>query len=1732
MKRILFLLCLFFLTAFTYAGNGFTVADVFTDHMVLQRNAEVKIWGEAADGLQVQVRLNGKTGNAKAVKGKWLVTLQTGEAGGPYELEIIGGNDKVCFKDVFIGDVWLAGGQSNMEFALRRVKNAQVEINSADYPLIRYYKVPRKFYPEHNVAKANWSICSPQSAPEFAAIAYYFARNIHKELHIPIGIIQVPVGGTTVEAWSSRGLLMSDADFRPIVQYYDSIANSYKPGEYEQVYERFTNSLAEYNALSAEQKKYIEKPAEPMGKWNFRRPIGLSENMLSTVTPYTLKGFIFYQGESNTARGAQYRKLFPAMIKEWRASWGQGDIPFLFIQLPKFETKTRRWNELREAQYLTSLQVKNTAMAVAFDQGNPKDIHPTVKDTVGWRLSQLALGKVYGKKIVCQGPEFKKMEKQGDGSLLLSFDNVGTGLVAKDGASSLLGFTIAGKDGKFHLAEAVIVNGRQIQVRSNKVKDPVDVRYLWLNSADINFFNREGFPALPFRTDKYRLETEGVCVNPDPIIPKLDLYLFIGQSNMAGRGYITDNYKSSLKNVYLLTPTGSMEPARNPLNKYSTVRKSLKMQGVGPAYSFAKSMTEKTGHPIGLVVNARGGSSINSWLKGAEDDYYGEALARVRQAMKFGMLKGIIWHQGESDSREPQVYMEKLQKLVADLRNDLGNDKLPFIVGEIAEWRANGTSGAFNEMLRTVPAHIPYSACVSSQELIPLINENDPHFSADSQIILGRRYAAAAYKACYTSSTQADNGNIALHKPVTASSQQKEFPASNVTDGIITRTSAWMSGKSARPPHMLDINLQKYYDVDRIVIYTGIPEAERTVGEQGQAPGFWSMKNFKIQYWDDANWTDLPNTECTENRLDKLEFTFSPHLTTFQIRLVSTDGEPIRINEFEVYGKEKNNMPVPVTTGETVKRANISQERDIQITVTKDVMGKSMKYVGYNQGYYMPGSNISGWLEYSNANALRVWTSISDYVPVEAVLNDKELTTLSGFEAYKSELRSNPEGNRFINWQSILHECRKEQYSTNSMVFEYALKELKRLDIDVILQMNTTDFDGTWSNKWKQWQRFYALAFYAAKTGDVTMFAMHNEPNHRHAGPMKITQYVDAMKIVSDAVRCAVQDVNRLYGKHLESRFVSPVTAGSNANWWAEVVKSLRIDYRGLPLDRDLMDIFSTHSYNLPAAGYASKVSDIRNIIVENHPLKQPLPIVYTETGRWMNAYLIDKHESMDSPSLFTEWAGEYTNNTLNGGYGMWAFKFANTTSGTYPRGIKSGHHFIWQGKRIVEDAYRNVALGKPATAKEITDGDKTDASIWVSPDTDKEKYLEINLGKSHSLGGAVVYTGSEYGIYTGPDRVKNFRLQYWNGNDWADIKETIEENARYVQSFFIFNAPVNTSKVRFVATDKGSIKVREIKLFDAESMKNIPISYDVSGIQRTGEVVRLFAKGFKDERPLLNTVKSIADNDVDAITSFSPSEMRYYVWLVQRKPSANDITLDIKSLNLPVGTKVFAEEVSANTYGEVTWVKEVSEAGKLSFELPSQSVMLLTIPIETKSVENTLVAVADAVVKSGNNKDRNFGKAKTMKVEMNASNANHNQVSYIKFDISKVNKPDMNAALLKVYGYSSAKSPYRFHVYALDNSGWNEDTLSWNNAPNLEKEQARITDVGNTAHVAGEVVVNENASYHQLDVTSLIYKCKQPEITFVLIRELRQLGDDGDNNKSCSFETKESVNAPVLSIW
>ncbi|MEJ7821344.1 MAG: discoidin domain-containing protein, partial [Chitinophagaceae bacterium] len=704
--------------------------------------------------------------------------------------------------------------------------------------------------------------------------------------------------------------------------------------------------------------------------------------------------------------------------------------------------------------------------------------------------------------------------------------------------------------------------------------------------------------------------------------------------------------------------------------------------------------------------------------------------------------------------------------------------------------------------------------------------------------------------------------NIARNKPVTATSEDPKNLSAKAVDGVISRSSKWLASTN-KAPHIFEIDLLQYYTINEIRVHSGIMDSEKKADEMAQAAGFWSVKNFKLQYWDDSNWSDFPQSEVHENRLTTVTFKYSPAITTFKLRLVCEDGEPISIMEIEAFGTETPNMPAPPRTSSAIKVQQASTApQQATITVTNKQVGKSMKYVGYNQGYYFPGSNISGWLEYSNVNSLRVWTTMNSFVPQSAVQVDKNISTVEEFDKRKNELRSSPENNKYIKWDALTPLYDKpDSSSTNAMVFNYALTELKRLGVDVILQTGSQDFEDTWENKWKQWQRHYALAYYAARKGDVSMFAMQNEPNHRNSGPMKLDQWIMGMQIVSDAIHSAVEDVNKKYNKTLTPKFVGPVTAGNNPEWWAAVAKNIRTDYHGKKVDKDLLEIFSTHSYNSPAVGYESRIENIRKIIVDNHPAKEPLPIVYTEIGRWMNAYLIDKEETMDSPSLFTEWAGIYANNMKNGGYGMWAFKFANTSSGPYERGIKSGHHFIWQGKRIVEDAYNNLALGKTVKTSAskslgnvVTDGNKTDASAWIADSSTAEKWIEIDFGANRELGSAVVYTGSASGVYTAPDRIKNFNLQYFTNGTWKEIPGAAEKDNKYAQVFFEFKQPVTTSKVRFVSADKGSLKVREIKLFGKDDGPAKEANYNVSGIQRTGEVVRLFAKGFKNERPLFET--------------------------------------------------------------------------------------------------------------------------------------------------------------------------------------------------------------------------------------------------------------------------------------
>ncbi len=983
--------------------------------------------------------------------------------------------------------------------------------------------------------------------------------------------------------------------------------------------------------------------------------------------------------------------------------------------------------------------------------------------------------------------------------------------------------------------------------------------------------------------------------------------------------------------------------------------------------------------------------------------------------------------------------------------------------------------------------------------------------------------------------------NITINKPVTVTSEDPSNPAKNATDGKITRTSKWAAA-TGTAPHILEIDLLKYYTISELRIHSGIMDAEKRPDEMAQAAGFWSVKNFKMQYWDDANWSDFPASEVHENRLTTVIFRYNPAITTFRIRLVSDDGEPVSIMEIEAFGAEAANMPAPPKIISDISIPQLStQPRNVTIHVTKNVVGKSLKYVGYNQGYYFPGSNVSGWLEYSNVNSVRVWTSMNAFVPQTAVQVDTAISSVEDFDKRKNELRASPENNKYIKWKELTPLYAKpDSSSTNAMVFNYALSELKRLGIDVILQTGSNDFDSTWVNKWKQWQRHYALAYYAAKQGDVSMFAMQNEPNHRNSGPMKLDQWITGMQIVSDAVHSAIEDVNKKYGKRLAAKFVGPVTAGNNPEWWAGVSKAIRTDYHGKPADKDLMEIFSTHSYNSPAAGYESRIENIRKIITGNHPAGRELPVVYTEIGRWMNAYLIDKEETMDSPSLFTEWAGIYANNMKNGGYGMWAFKFANTASGPYPRGIKSGHHYIWQGKRIVEDAYKNIALHKPVTASNskspattITDGDKSDASAWIADSASSEKWVEIDLGASHELASAVIYTGSSYGVYTSPDRIKNFQLQYLEGRQWVNIPGAAEKDGKYAQVFIEFTRPVTTSKIRFFSTDKGMIKIREIKLFAKGDGPSDKPDYNVSGIQRTGEVVRLFAKGFKEERNLLKTTSSVDDPGLDRYTSYDEKSGNYHMWLVQRGLFDYHATINLASINIAAGTPVTAETVDKEYYGEVTQLINIPANKTFNLTIKPQSVVLLTIPANSPLIKTTLIASGDATVSGGKKASRNDGNQKQLSVQLDAEKPEHNKVAYIHFDLSKTDIAKAQKIIIGVHGHAGkGNQPYRLHIYAIPSTGFNQQKITWANAPQLDKEEALVTGVGQLAYVAGELAFDTEKKYHHLDITGLVKKHGAKAISFVLVRETRQLGDDEDKGRRVVISSSESGNQPKLEVW
>jgi sialate O-acetylesterase len=636
-NKIITALCLFFLITQILCAQV-RLPRLIRDSMILQRDSRINIWGWASKGEKIIIKFNGKNFKTTAsAEGKWLLQLPATKAGGPYTMNIDASNHLVI-RNILIGDVWLCSGQSNMvhQMKLHSVRYA-TEIASANYSEIRHFWIPTMTDlkgPHDDLPTGYWKSANSRDVLEFSAVAYFFAKKIYDNYHIPIGLINASVGGTLIEAWTSEEGLkefpnidstvqknkdtsyinsitkkashsndQSQPDLGMIGSWYDPtyLLKEWRtinvPGYWEDQGIKDLDGVVWYRTeidvpasminLPAKvflgrivdadfmyingkmvgnttyqypQRRYqipagILKPGKNIfvvrvinhsgkggfvpdkpycliagndtidlkGDWQYKvgevflpgsnsgnsfsaedQPTALYNAMVAPVINYTLKGFLWYQGEANSGRAKEYAKLQPAMIADWRNKWKEGDLPFLYVQLPNFMEvnylpSESEWAELREAQ-LKTLSVSNTGMAVAIDLGEWNDIHPDRKKEVGERLALAAEKIAYGEKdIVCSGPIYQTATVSGN-KIIISFASTGSGLTTNDG-EELSEFAIAGGDKKFVWATAKI-EGDKVIVWNDDVPNPLYVRYAWADNPDNpNLYNKEGLPASPFRTD-------------------------------------------------------------------------------------------------------------------------------------------------------------------------------------------------------------------------------------------------------------------------------------------------------------------------------------------------------------------------------------------------------------------------------------------------------------------------------------------------------------------------------------------------------------------------------------------------------------------------------------------------------------------------------------------------------------------------------------------------------------------------------------------------------------------------------------------------------------------------------------------------------------------------------------------------------------------------------------------------------------------------------------------------------------------------------------------------------------------------------------------------------------------------------------------------------------------------------------------------------------------------------
>lgn len=469
------------------------LAPLFQDHLVLQRDQPIPIWGAAAPGESVQVEFADQVVRTQAdPEGRWRLELPALPASSTPRDLIVRGQGQTIVRDVLVGDVWLLSGQSNMEWPVGRSQDAAAEVAQATDPRIRHFKTERTLAHQPQAAvRGAWAVASPATVGDFSAVGYFFAREVRRQVDVPIGLINSSWGGTPVESWLPPSSLRQPPTRRLAFEHHaKGLAQTAR------IYAQHEVALARW----ADSGKSGAAPTEPWTPGPEVAPGVLYSGMVAPLVPFGLRGVLWYQGEANADAPDSYQPLFQELIQSWRREWHQPELPFYWVQLANWDRSQAdrtNWAQLRDAQ-TAALALPATGQAVTIDIGDPDDIHPRNKQDVGRRLARIALAQVHGRPVAFHGPTFAGRAREGR-ALRVAWSHA-EGLAAH--GESVLGFEVAGIDRVFHPATARI-DGRDTLVQAAGVEEPVAVRYAWRNCPEANLHNGAGLPAVPFRSDDW-----------------------------------------------------------------------------------------------------------------------------------------------------------------------------------------------------------------------------------------------------------------------------------------------------------------------------------------------------------------------------------------------------------------------------------------------------------------------------------------------------------------------------------------------------------------------------------------------------------------------------------------------------------------------------------------------------------------------------------------------------------------------------------------------------------------------------------------------------------------------------------------------------------------------------------------------------------------------------------------------------------------------------------------------------------------------------------------------------------------------------------------------------------------------------------------------------------------------------------------------------------------------------